>query len=361
MTMAAKTDVSPLRVGVVGAGFVAPHHLAGWRTLPEVELVGLASPDPVRNAELARQFGIPATYADLETMLEDQRPHVLDICTPPHLHAEHAAAAARRGIHVLCQKPVAPDLETARAMRDFARQQNVRLMVHENFRFRPWYREAKRQLDCGILGEVFYVRSDGRFAGTVTSAEHPHTPWSIARQPSFVEPERLLLLESVIHQIDVCRYLFGEPSSVYAQARRISPQVKGEDLVSLSMRFGETIAVIERSYASRGYSPPPMASETLTVEAERGALFIDREGRLRIEIDVPGERRTLCPEIELEGAYRRSYAATIRHFVEALRHGAPFETDIDDNLRTLGAVIAAYGSLESGQVIQLNEARETGK
>ncbi len=91
----------------------------------------------------------------------------------------------------------------------------------------------------------------------------------------------------------------------------------------------------------------------------RGTLSF---GLLHVPVSLmPGERRTLCPEIELEGAYRRSYAATIRHFVEALRHGAPFETDIDDNLRTLGAVIAAYGSLESGQVIQLNEARETGK
>lgn len=357
--MTDKVDVWPLRVAVVGAGFVAPHHLAGWRALPEVELVGLASLDLERNVDLARRFGIPATCGDLEAMLDAQQPHVLDICTPPELHADHAAAAARRGIHVLCQKPVAPDLVTARAMRDRARQQGVRLMVHENFRFRPWYREVKRQLDSGILGGVFYVRSDGRFAGTVTSAEHPDTAWSIARQPSFVEPTRLLLLESVIHQIDVCRYLFGEPSSVYAQARRISPQVKGEDLVSLSMRFGDTIAIIERSYAARGYPPPPMASEILTVEAERGALFLDREGHLRIEIDVPGERQTLHSVLELEDAYPRSYAATIRHFVEALRHGTPFETDIEDNLRTLSAVIAAYESLDSGQVVQLSETRES--
>ena len=354
-----EVDVWPLRVAVVGAGFVAPHHLAAWRALPEIELVGLASPDVARNDGLAQQFGIPTTYSNLEDMLDEQRPHVLDICTPPELHADHAAAAARRGIHILCQKPVAPDLETARAMRDLARQQGVRFMVHENFRFRPWYREVKRQLDSGILGKVFYVRSDGRFAGTVTSAEHPKTPWSIARQPSFAEPTRLLLLESVIHQIDVCRYLFGEPSSVYAQARRISAQVKGEDLVSLSMRFSDIITVIERSYAARGYPPPPMASEIRTGEAERGALFLDREGRLRIEIDVPGERQTLHPDVEQEDAYPRSYAATITHFIEALRHGTPFETDIEDNLRTLGAVLAAYRSLDSGHSVQLSETRES--
>jgi D-apiose dehydrogenase len=356
--MTGKVEQTPLRVAVVGAGFVAPHHLAGWKVLPEVELVGLAARDAGRRDDLATRFGIAATYGDVEEMLDAQRPQVLDICTPAELHAAHAAAAAERGIHVLCQKPVAPDMETARAMRETARRQGVRLMVHENFRFRPWYREAKRQLVSGILGEVLYVRSDSRFAGTVTSAEHPETPWSIARQPSFVEPSRLLLLESVIHQIDVCRFLFGEASSVYAQARRVSPQVRGEDLVSLSMRFGEVIAVIERSYAARGYPAPPMTSETLTVEGERGALFIDREGRLRIEIDLPGDRRTLRPEIELEDAYPRSYAATIRHFVTALRAGTPFETDIDDNLHTLDAVMAAYRSLESGEAVQLSKMRE---
>jgi D-apiose dehydrogenase len=357
--MTAPVAEAPLRVAVAGAGFVAPHHLAGWRAQSGVDLVGLAAPEAAQRDELAARFGIAETFGDLETLLDRQHPQVLDICTPVDLHADHFAAAAARGIHVLCQKPVAPDLTTALQMRDTARRAGVRLMVHENFRFRPWYREAKRQLASGVLGQVYYVRSDGRFAGTVTSAAHPETPWSIARQPSFTGPGRGLLLESVIHQIDVCRFLFGEAASVYAQARRVSPQVRGEDLVSLSMRFGEVIAVIERSYAARGYPEPPMASETLTVEGERGALFLDRDGRLRIEIDLPGERRTLHPEVDLEDAYPRSYGATIAHFVAALRAGTPFETDIDDNLQTLGAVMAAYRSLDSGEVVQLSGVKES--
>lgn len=354
-----RVEHTRLRVAVVGAGFVAPHHLAGWRAQPGIELVGLAAPEAARRDDLAARFGVAETFDDFEAMLDRQRPQVLDICTPVELHAEHFAAAAARGIHVLCQKPVAPDMATARRMRDTAQRASVRLMVHENFRFRPWYREVKRQLAGGTLGQVYYVHSDGRFAGTVTSAAHPETPWSIARQPSFTSPKRLLLLESVIHQIDVCRFLFGDATSVYARARRVSPLVQGEDLVSLSMAFGDVIAVIERSYAARGHPEPPMASETLSVEGERGALFLDRDGRLRIEIDVPGERRTLHPEVDLADAYPRSYAATISHFVAALREGTPFETSIDDNLMTLAAVMAAYRSLDSGEAVHLSEARNS--
>lgn len=348
----------PLRVAVAGAGFVAPYHLAGWAALPDVALVGLAARNATRRDELAGRFGVTATYDDLEEMLDRERPHALDVCTPVELHAAHAAAAAERGIHVLCQKPVAPDLATARAMRETARRCRVRLMVHENFRFRPWYRAVRRLLDSGVLGAIHYARSDGRFAGTVTSAAHPETPWSLARQPFFAEPQRLLLFESVIHQIDVCRFLFGEPSSVYAQARRVSPHVRGEDLVSLSMRFGDVITVVERSYAARGHADPPLASETLTAEGERGTLFLDCDGRLRVEIDVPGERRTMHPEVALADAYPRSYAETIRHFVTSLRAGTPFETGIDDNLRTLGAVMAAYRSLDGGAVAHLDETGE---
>ena len=119
------------------------------------------------------------------------------------------------------------------------------------------------------------------------------------------------------------------------------------------MQFGDVIAVVERSYGSRGYPDPPMASETLAVEGDGGALFLDRTGQVRVEIDRPGERRSLAPEIDRADAYPRSYADTIAHFVAGLRGGWPFETDIDDNLKTLDATFAAYRSLETGQAVRL--------
>lgn len=346
----------PLKVVMVGAGFVGPYHLAGWGGVPDAQVVAISVRHPDKVRALGREHGVDRLYTSLNEMLDREKPDVLDICTPPAAHAEQVDAAAERRINVICQKPVAPDLASAERVRDTARDAGIRLMVHENFRFRPWYRAAKWALEGGLIGRPFYARSDGRLGGTVTTAAHPEVPWSLARQPSFAGMERLLIVESVIHQIDVCRCLFGEPVSLYAQARRIGSHVQGEDLAALSMRFGDIIALVERSYASRGYPDPPMASELLVVEGERGALFIDREGSVRIEIDVPGERRTLYPEFDRANAYARSYAATIEHFAACLRSGEPFETDIDDNIETLRAALAAYDSWHQDRVVHLGEA-----
>lgn len=347
----------PLRAALVGAGFAAAHHLNGWRAAPGAELVAIADLDVGKARKLGAEFGAPAVYADVEEMLDRERPDALDICAPPEAHATLLEVAAARGVHVMCQKPVALDLPTALAMRDAARRGGVRLMVHENFRFRPWHREIKAILAAGVIGRPRYARSDERYGGTVRTAANPETPWSVARQPRFADCERLLILESAIHQIDVCRFLLGEARSVYTQAMRVGQDVIGEDLVSLSMRFGDAIVMIERSYAARGYPPPPSASEIMTIEGELGALFLDREGGVRVEIDHPGERRTLRPEIDRSDAYGRSYAGAIRHFVEALRTGAPFETDIEDNLRTLAATLAAYESWRDGRAIDLTDTQ----
>jgi predicted dehydrogenase len=167
----------------------------------------------------------------------------------------------------------------------------------------------------------------------------------------------LLLIDSVIHQIDTCRFLFGEVSSVYARAKRVSPLVKGEDLVSLHATFPHVDAVIERSYASRGHGPV-MSGEAVAIEGTRGSLFLDRDATLRIEVDVPGERRTDRITFDAEACYPQGYANTIAHFVTALREGKEFETGIRDNLKTLEVVFAAYRSIETGEAVRVGRASE---
>jgi len=342
-----------LNVAMVGAGFVAPIHAAGWRALDNVTLSAISSRTRAKTAAVARDFDIPAVYDSVPEMLDTAKPHVLDICAATDTHLDFITMAAERGIDVICQKPIAEDMRTAQRIAAVAADANIRLMVHENFRFRPGYREIRRQLDSGILGKPFYCRSDGRMPGTVTPHDHPQKPWSLQRQAFFAGLDRFLILESVIHQIDVCRYLFGNIHRVYARARRVSPHVVGEDVASMLLDFDGLHAVVERSYASRGQPAPPLVTEIMVIEGENGALFLERDGKIRIELDTPGTRETLRPEADLTDAYPRSYAAAIRHFVEGYRRGLPFETDISDNLKTLAVTLAAYDSITTGDSIPL--------
>ena len=344
----------PLKVVLVGTGMVSPIHLRGWQRLPGITVVGLQSRTRSKAEERAREFGIANVYDDYEEMLDAEKPDIADICSPQEVHLAQVRAAAERGIHVKCQKPMAGSLEEAREIARVVEAAGIRFMVHENFRFRIWYRELKRQLDSGIIGTPYYCRSDARIGGTVLTAEHPERPWNLVRQPFFAELPRFLILESMIHQLDVCRFLFGEPRGIYTAARRVSPHVKAEDLVSMLLTFDNMHAVVERSYASRGYRQPPLVTEWVAVEGDKGSLFLEADGTMRVEVDAPGDRRTIRPEYPLEDAYANSYAGAIQHFAECMRSGASFETDAEDNLRTLALTFAAYDSWRNNQVVTLD-------
>ena len=348
-----------MRVLLVGSGFVSPFHLAGWKRAG-ASVIGIVSADPETAAERAAAFDVPSVLSDLGEALATLRPDVADICSPVALHPAHIAMAARAGAHVICQKPLAETLDEALEAVRAAREAGVRLMVHENFRFRPWYRVVKATLAEGRIGRPFYLRSDLRFAGTVPTGRNP-VPWSLARQPFFRTMTRFVVLESMIHQIDVARFLLGEPEAVFALTRRVSEQVAGEDMASLMLRFPTAHAVLERSYATLGGEDPPAASEELRVEGTQGLISVDRAGVVEIAVETAGGLVRERPAFDMADAYARSYADTIAHFAEALRSGKAFETGPADNLRTLDATFAAYRSAERGTVEALPSAGLAGR
>ncbi len=340
-----------MRILLIGSGFVAPHHIAGWRR-SGCDVVGIASPDDGGGRSLCDRFGITEQFPDIDTALPALRPDVVDVCSPVGFHVAHVTMAARHGAHIICQKPLAETLDDAIAAADEVHRSGVRLMVHENFRFRPWYRAVKQAIDAGRIGAAFYLRSDLRFPGTVPTSRNV-VPWSLARQPFFRDLPRFIVLESMIHQVDVARFLLGEPHSVYAVLRNISGEVAGEDLATLVLEFAQAHAVLERSYAALGADDPPAASEELLVEGRGGTIRVSRAGEVTLLSDGMSGRRTEQIPVDRDGAYEASYAATIAHFVACLKTGLPFETRPEDNLRTLDATLAAYTSAERHAPVSL--------
>ena len=126
----------------------------------------------------------------------------------------------------------------------------------------------------------------------------------------------------------------------------------------MALGFDAMDVSIERSYASKGHAAPASGGgEEVMVEGTEGTAFLDGSGALRIVRDGPGGRSEAAPEFDRTDAYPRSYAAAIAHFVDGLRTGAPFETSLEDNLRTLTAVFAAYRSIETAAAVDLSTFR----
>ncbi len=328
-----------LRVAMAGAGFASGLHLAGWKRVTNAEVVAICDPSQEKAAERAREFGVSAVFRDAAAMLAEVKPDALDVVAPMHMHVPLCLLAADRGVHILCQKPLAPSLAEARDL-SRAIHGKVRLMVHENWRFRAQYRRLRSWLDAGDLGEpvssIMQVHSSGLLedqAGVLPQ---------LVRQPFFAQLERLLIGEVLIHHLDVLRWLLGPMRVAAVRTGRLCAAVKGEDHAVILLEGQKRWALLDGNLATPG--APPTPSDRLELVGTKGtALFENNTLQLR------GAREETV-EFDLVAGYGDSYAAAIAHFATALATGAAFETDVDENLQTLALVEDAYATARPLQV-----------
>jgi predicted dehydrogenase len=327
------TTRSRLKVAIAGAGMVTRHHLRAWRKLPQVEVAAICARH-LENARLrAAEFNIPAAYDDLAVMLDREEPDALDIATPPEVHGAQAIMAADRGIHILCQKPMTPDLaESERLVAEIG--DRVRFMVHENWRFRPQYRQAADWLSAGRVGRVREFQLTVRSSGLITRTASGRL-FALERQPFFAGLPRFIIMELLIHHLDTIRYLAGPVRVTAASAARICPEVMGEDMALISLKAASgALGTVSGNFSAAGF--PPLPADRLELIGERASiLFEDNVLRQR------GETEEIV-EFDFAKAYQQSYDNAIAHFVQALQNETPFETGAADNLQTLKLVDDAY-------------------
>jgi len=215
--------VPPIRVATVGAGYFSRFQYAAWDRIPEVKMVAICNRSVGPAEELAAQYDVADIYQDFEKMLDESTPDLVDIITPPATHVDYVRAAVDRDIPVICQKPFTTSLTDATALVELIEAKNATAVIHENFRFQPWYRKIRQVLAQGTLGQLYQIS----FALRPGDGQGPDA--YLDRQPYFQDMERFLVQETAVHLIDVFRYLFGEMNSVFADLRRVNPVIKGED------------------------------------------------------------------------------------------------------------------------------------
>jgi predicted dehydrogenase len=323
----------PLRVAIVGAGMISHHHLIAWRNASDAARVtAVFDPNPARAGARAQEFGISTVYRNADALLADEAIDALDIASPCGTHAFWIEAAAVRGIDALCQKPLTPTLAQAKTL-IAGTADRMRLMVHENWRFRPWYRELKKWLNAGELGEIIGIQMTVISSGLLPDKNGDRP--ALVRQPFMANEPRLMIGESLIHQLDVVRWLAGPLRVVSARALHTLPEVKGETLATILLEstVGAPI-VVSGTMAAPGF--PPRNRDRLEVLGRRASATLEGSD-LRL---LGSEPRHVT--YDFNAGYQASFDGVIAHFVERLRSGAPFETDPVDNLETLYLVEHAY-------------------
>jgi predicted dehydrogenase len=339
-----------LRGVCAGAGYFARFQYEAWRRLPEVEIVALANRDVAKARATAAQHGIPRAYAwsELAAMLDTEKPDFIDLITPPETHLEAVRLAAARGVAIICQKPLAPTWDESVAIVETARRAGVRFMVHENFRWQPWYREMRRQLEAGTLGELFSIAVRLRLGDGWPEDAY------LARQPFFRTYPRLFCYETGIHFLDTFRYLGGEISSVYSRLQRRNPVIKGEDTAQIVCGFasGATALLDASRYNESDATDARYTFGTVRLDGSKGHLELDLEGNLTLKPLGQPARRLDYPHTR-EGFAGDCVYALQRHFVDRLRDGAPFESTGEDYLKSTALMEACYRSHATGQVVVL--------
>ncbi|MGB9605287.1 MAG: Gfo/Idh/MocA family protein [Bryobacteraceae bacterium] len=326
-----------LRGALIGCGFFGRIQAEAWRRIPEAEIVAACDRDLARAQQVA-----PQAYLSAAHMLESERLDFVDIATTPEAHLELVRLAAGHGVHIICQKPMAPDWEQAVAMVKAAEAAGVRLIIHENWRWQPWYREAAARMRQGEIGFPltywFRVRRhDGR-------GSHPYP-----QQPYFRQMPRLLIFETMVHTLDTARMLFGEIESVCALLRRVNPNIAGEDHAALLVRHQDALFGVMDGHRFLDLTPdsPPLGEAWF--EGDRGCLHVTAEGHLLQDGCLVWENRAR------QGYRGDSVRAAQQHFVACLLSGAPAESEGREYLKTFAAVEAAYRSAAEGRLVALRE------
>jgi D-apiose dehydrogenase len=341
---------APRRIAVVGAGYFSQYHLDGWAQMAGVQVVALCDTDEIKAASLAHRYKIPKIYSHVAQMVAVTSPDLVDVVTPPASHLGVLQELFKHRMAVICQKPFGQNYAQALALTEAAKASGTPLIVHENFRFMPCYREARRWIDAGKLGDLHGIS----FRLRTGDGQGPHA--YLDRQPYFQTMPRLLVAETAVHFIDTFRYLMGEVTAVYARLRQLNPAIMGEDAGLISFEFASGAAGVFDGNRLNDHpaTNPRRTLGEMWLEGSKGVMRLDGDARLWWKPHQAKESEHIYnrgPDNTFGGG---ACGALQKHVLDALKNHQSIENTAHDYLRNLLIQEAVYASHASGQRIVLD-------
>ena len=338
--MAVGYSLDVIRVGIIGAGNIAGHHLTGYLQVDaDAQVAAIADVDAERARGIADRVGAQV-FTNYKEMLAVANLDAVDICLPHHLHKDAIVAAATAGKHILCEKPLCITLDEAEAVTRAVRKAGITLMCAHNQLFLPTVARAKEIIGEGRLGKVHQARTTDMF---VLSADAERMGWRARRATSGggelidtgYHPTYLLL-----HLVD------SEPIEVVAMLTKHRPAfIEGEDTAHVLVRFADdTIGSIVTGWAYE----LPGSTEKFSVAGDEGSLWSD--GRTLFHRPRGGDTAVIQ---ETGHDKPDTYAIEVVDFVERLRDKRrPLNTEVE-GVKVLKVILGAYDSAERGAIARL--------
>ena len=258
-------------VGIIGSGAIAlANHVPGLALCPEARLVALCDADEQTLAKAASRTGVDATFTDHRDLLKRADVHAVVVATPNHTHLQAVLDACATGKHVLCEKPLALNLDDARRMLRAAEEANVRHMTAFTYRFVPAMRYMKHLIDSGAIGTPLHFRAQ-RFQD-----------WG-DRSLGWRQVKRLAgsgeMGDMLSHRIDYGHHLIGPIARLVADFRTFVPTRGGQpsdvdDWVAMLTEFknNDVTGVLESTKLATGRGEGHRGRDAVEVNGTQGTL-----------------------------------------------------------------------------------------
>jgi predicted dehydrogenase len=343
----------PVRVGVVGCGFMGKTHLGIYAKNKRAIVTAFCDIDPKKakgdfgggGGNLgdggSKKLGAGAKgYRKVEDLITDKNVDVVDICLPTYLHAEYAIKALNAGKHVLCEKPLTVDLKDAERVVKAAKSADGMMMAAHCMRFWPEWAWLKDVVDARKFGKV-HSAVFRRFASTPTWTSHN---WILNADLS-----GSALFDLHIHDSDFIRYVFGDPKAVFSVGNGGKATRKGIDHIVTSYMYKDPNLLVS---AEGGWNADPTYGFTMryTVVFEKATVDFDlgREGRV-LQLHKAGAKQ---PEVVKVPAHN-GWEGEIDYFLKCVDSGkAPTVITPTDARDSVALVHAELESLESRKPVK---------
>lgn len=318
-------QTNKLKIGIVGAGAIAQSYVQALENNDYARVAAVADVRPEATQALAERLGCPS-FESYETMAKKTRLDAVIICTPPVTHPELSIFFLDQGIHVLCEKPLAIDVQNAKAMLDAAKKSGAKLTMGSKFRYVDDVIRAKSIVASGILGEIIL------FENAFTSRVDMSSRWN--SNPSISGGG--VLIDNGAHSVDIMRYFLGPLAEVQV--------VEGKRVQGLSVE--DTVRIFVRS--TGGVMGSIDLSWSINKELDSYINIYGSQGTISVGWKESRYRQSSSRDWVVFGnGYNKVQAFTsqINNFAKAIRGDEMLLITAEDALASVEVIEATYNSL----------------
>jgi UDP-N-acetylglucosamine 3-dehydrogenase len=337
-----------VRVAIVGAGGIAETaHIPAYLSNEYSEVTAIVDSNDKQLKKITRKFKVKKTFSSVDDLLDSEEIDAMSICTPPNTHANIALKGLQHGVHILCEKPMATDIDDGKQMATLSKQNKLVLMVGFHRRFIQNYQNAKKHILNGSLGHVYYVEDQWI---------QPNPLYTYSKSTWFFKSGvGGVLFDTAPHIFDMMNYIFDDfPKSISAQGFAYFDHSVEDNCVFLLEYPGNRVGIGVASWLSSNYA------ENLTILGTAQNLRLSPNYFLRessnefheIALFRAASKSLISAKFPslpfARGSSANPYQLEINHFIDCIKSNTPSPESALNGLSVLMTTDAARISIEKG-------------